>query len=266
MPPQIVSKIQLMILDIEEASPWAVEQWAESLKNNAERIKAKLDAKIPNSDTFSAKIADPSSSAYLGVLNAAFVSQSGLNYDELLAKQDENLARSFAKFQGKHNFMFETVEGVPAKRFKELVDRAKEDWSKGVAERSLGFTGTKIYEYGLSALSGMWLTADPKVVEYLRGGDKLKVGGPKLICTEANKPSLRTFLNQRLIQSGATLIRQKWLGSAITKQNDQTNFLMNGFRDPLANIVTFSTGGGSHVDWVKIGASYYLEIQVGITP
>lgn len=262
----IISKVQLMVLDIVSASTWAVEQWAESLKNNAQRIKEKLDAKIPNSDVFSAKVAGPSSLAYMGVLNPAYVSQSGLDYDEMLAKQTDNLSKSFEKFRGQYDFLFETVDGIFAKRFKELVDRAKADWSKGVAEKTLAFTGTRIYEYGLSMLAPMWLTGDAKTMSYLRAGDKTLLGIQKRICSEAARPSLRTYLNQRLVQSGATLIAQKWSATAITKQNDLMNVLINGYRDPALNIEVFTTGGDSHVDWVKVGQTYYLEIQVAVTP
>lgn len=262
----VISQVQLMVLSMPEALEWSKEQWAQGLKDNAERMNEKRKAKIPNANEFSAKLAGPSSLSYAGILNPGFVSRSGSSAEEIVASQYSNLKNSYQKYSEQLDYMFETVDGVPAKRFKDQVDLAKEDWSKGAGARTLAFTGSKVYAYGLSTLAGMWLTADPRIEGALRGGDVVVLGGPKLICFESAKPSLRTFLNQRLIQAGATLVKQDWLASAITKQNDLTNALLNGYRDPALNIEVFTTGGDSHVDWVRVGEAYYLEVQVAVTP
>lgn len=262
----IISRVRLQLLTVPGASQYSKDQWAEQLKAKAERMNTNRKAKIANGDDFSAIMSGPAAEAYRSVLNPDFVSRRGLSAIQMTAKQASNMADAFNKYSDKLDFMFVEVEGVPAKRFKERVDLGKETWSEGVSKKTLPFTGSRQDFLGLSSLAGMWLIDDPRTELNLRGGDVVQIGGPKRICTEDSKSALRMVLNQRLIQSGASLIDQNWEQTTMDEENNKLNALVNGYRDPLLNIEQFTTGGDSHVNWILDTGTPYLEIQVAVTP
>ena len=170
---------------------------------------------------------------------------------------------SFPKYQQKLNHLFETVDGVMAKRFKERVTLSKGNYASAVQERLIAFTGTKIEGRGPVTIAGMWLTNDLTVLGSLRGGDKIKEGAPILISPPAQRGSFKVSLNQRLIQAGALIAKSGFQADIIEQQNDQTNQLVQGFVDAKLKLVKFTTAGDSHVDYLMgKDSQLYLDVQV----
>ncbi len=223
-----------------------VDKWAERLKASAQTIDEHRRSKIPDEARFMNRMADPASIGFAPFVASDFVSRSGLTQQNITAKQTANLKRAYNKYVRGWDFAFAEVDGIPAKRFKDLVDAAREDFSEGTAARTLGFTGTRFEAYGVGPLATLWLTNDIMVLDHLRGGDQIIEGGPFLICPKTKRPGLKTLLNQRLIQAGAAIVRSNYNPTVIAAQNQLTAEQVQGFVNPALDLVPFVTGGDSH--------------------
>jgi hypothetical protein len=239
-----------------------VAQWAEALKLNAERINEKRRIMIPNEETFQSKLAKTSTDKFAPFVNPGFVNEEGLDAQEIISKQGANIRDSYLKYTNRLDYTFATVDGIPAKRYKELVDLAREDFSRGAAKRTLAFTGVKIEELGPAPIAGRWLVGDNLVVGKLRQADKVLEGGPYLITSVKDRSSFKAMLIQRLVQAGAAIIRANFSSTVISSHNGQTNHLVQSLVDPALGLMPFATGGLSHVDYVMEHDDLWLEIQV----
>jgi hypothetical protein len=239
-----------------------VDQWVDGLKSNAQRIYEKINARIPNSHRFENRIADPASIAFRPVLNPAFISKHGLAQGDLVTKQAANIKRSYDKYRRSVDYAFATVDGIPAKRFKDRIDAKREDFADGVADRTLPLTGVKIESAGPVVIAGLWLVNDSKVSDMLRAGDRVVEGGPYLITTLERRPDLKAILTQRLTRGGANILRADLTTSVISAVNAGTNGLVQGLVDPGLGLHPFATGGDSRVDYIAENGQLFLEIQV----
>jgi len=239
-----------------------IEAWARTLKEEAPDMYAKMLARIPDKQRFVERLAQPSHDGFAPFVNPSFVSKGGQPGQAIQNSQASNLKRSYEKYATKLAYWFGTVEGVVAKRFKELVDMLKDGFGKGIAERTLPFTGSRIEGRGLAPIASLWLVDDVRVLDYLRAGDKVIEGGPYQICRSQDIPALKTALNQRLIQAGASIVKADYDAAAISANNDRTNRIAQGFVDPALGINPFTTGGLSHVDFIIEDGQLFLEVQV----
>jgi len=259
----VVSHVILGI-DYPAAVPdWMVTLWEANLKDRAELMFTKIRQVIPNSDRFKDVIADPANQAWMALVDSDFVTERGLDREELIAHHAANLNRSYDKWLTNLTHLYETVDGIPAKRFKELVAANRESFLKGVAERTLPFTGTGVNGRGPAPLATLWLTGKQTVSGMLRHSDRVLEGGPYLISPKRKRSGLKAMLNQRLIQAGITIIKCNFDLGVIAKQNQLTCEQVQGFVDPALDLVPFVGGGDSHVDYI-LGENkqLYLEIKV----
>jgi hypothetical protein len=246
-----------------EAPNGLAEKWVLGLKTYAEIINQNRGLRIPDETKFLERLAAPASAGYQGLINPAFISNSDKVAGDITTDQGANLRRAYKKYAGKLDRAFETVDGVPAKRFKEAVERAKGDFSEGFAQRGLPFTGSYLYGLGLAGIAPRWLVGDQKVVGDLRHGDRVLEGGPYQICQTLSRAGFKASLAQRLVQAGAQILKANHDGTVITAQNDRINHLTQSQIDPALGLTPFATGGLSHVDFVLDGAkALLLEIQV----
>ena len=260
----ILSHVQLVVLRPLVAPQRMVDQWADGLKTNAERVNQKRKAVIGNDTNFQSKLASPSNQEFAPFVNPGFVSRAGLSNSEIIDKHKDNLKQAFDKYNDKLDFVFETVEGVFAKRYKDRVDLTTGSFSKGVAKRTLPFTGIKVEGRGPAAIAGLWLVDDPMAERLIRGGDNVLEGGPFLITYDDTKAALKAALTQRITQAGNAIIRSDYAAPVFTAQNDLTNKVVQGLVDPALGIEAFATGGASRVDFIRINNDLFLEIQVSV--
>ncbi len=258
----VVSHVKLMVTIPTDVAQRVVETWARSIKDEAPDIYAKILARIPDEKRFVERLAQPAHNGFAPFVNPAFVSKSGQPESDIQNSQASNIKRSYEKYVTKLQHLFETVDGIPAKRFKELADRMKNAYGAGATARSLPFTGTKIEGRGCAPIAALWLVNDLRVLDYLRAGDQLIEGGPFLVTIPSNVPSLKTALNQRLIQGGATIVKSDYNPTSITAQNDLTNRLIQGFIDPALMILPFGTGAASHADYIMEDGQLFLDVMV----
>ena len=258
----LVSKI-VMPIDITQQAPESMSDlWGKSMGEKAELINQRRLIRIPDEETYLNRLADSAEEKYRNYPNPAFMSRHGLNASDISANHASNIKKGFDKYNEAWQYMFETVDGVPAKRFKDKVARSKTAYGKGVAARTLPMTGFKDEGRGPVAIAGLWLTGDQTVLRDLRSGDRVEAGGPLLICAPQERSGFKSALVQRLIQAGAVILKANLTDSVISAHNDRTNNLVQHFLDPGLGLNPFATGGPSHVDFTKENNHLFLEIQV----
>ncbi|MBI4834090.1 MAG: hypothetical protein HY811_04625 [Planctomycetes bacterium] len=120
------------------------EKWRDGFHINAVRTNAKLLKKIPDEIRYQSQVVGASTKIFKTVFNPDFISRKGLKTRDIINKHAINLGRSYEKYKNNLEKAYETVDGIPAKRFKEAVEHAKENYSRGVLARVLPFTGTKV--------------------------------------------------------------------------------------------------------------------------
>jgi hypothetical protein len=258
----IVSHVILAVDFRAEAPERVVAQWAESLKLNAERIKAKLQAVIPNEERYQSRIAKPATQKFAPFVNPAFKSEAGRNANQIIASHMKNIQDSYRDYREALDFLFATVNGETAKRYKELIDAGRQAFSRGTAQRLLPFTGVKIEELGPVPIAARWLVGDAMVVERLRAADRVMGGGPYLVTQWESRPALKAALVGRLVQAGSAIIKANLLPAEIALQNDLVNHLVQSNIDPGLGLVPFATGGDSRVDYILDHNDLWLEVKV----
>jgi hypothetical protein len=239
-----------------------IEKWARTLKEESPEMYAKLLSRIPDMQRFVERLAQPANDAFKGFVNPAFTSKRGQGASEIETAQGSNLKRSYDKFLKKLGYMFETVEGVAAKRFKDLVDLMKPIFGTGISERLLPFTGTKIEGRGCVPIAVHWLVKDKRVLDWLRAGDNVLEGGPYLVTFPNQVPEFKAALTGRLIQAGAAIVKSNYDPIVMAAQNTRINHLVQSFVNPGLGLMPFATGALSHVDYIKDGDQLFLEIQM----
>ncbi len=235
--------------------------WVRNLKAEAPDMYAKLLARIPDMGRFTERIGQPSSDGFGNYVNPAFISRTGENAAAIRAGQAANLKRTYRKYAAKLKFLFETVDGIPAKRYLERVEAMREAFRHGVLERTIPFTGTKAEGLGCTPLALMWLVADHTIGDQLRAGDKMEKA-PFRICRIEDVSPFKAALAGRLNQAGAALVKAEYDPAVIAAQNDRTNRIVQNFVDPGLNLVPFATGGASHLDFILVDGQPFLEIRV----
>jgi hypothetical protein len=192
-----------------------------------------------------------------------FVSESGQNKSAIVQSHADKLKSSYSKWLKQLTHVFETVDGVEAKRFKDLVDVNQSEFLKAISTRVLPFTGLTVEGRGAAPKAVLWLTGNQKVIRSM-GGDQILEGGPYLVCPRAKIPGLRAMLNQRLIQAGNTIVKSNYDSAVMAAENQKTAEEVQGFVDPGLDLIPFVGGSpDSHVDYIKgENQQLYLEIKV----
>jgi len=260
----IVSHVKLIYQMLPTASAEeAANRWAEGLVAMAQTINERRKIRIPDGERFIQRIAGVSLKAWRSVINPAFKSRSGMDSADITSNQAAKIQEAYQKYESQWNHLFETVDGVPAKRYIELVQQAKEAYKNGIAKHTLPFTGSKMQGRGLSSLATLWLTADPITEGELRGADEIIAGGPYKICPDSKKPSLKTLLAQRLTQAGSIIVKSGFDAAVIAKQNQLTAEVVQGLTDPGLDLIPFvGNSPDSHVDFIYVSGAFYLDIKV----
>jgi len=235
-----------------EAPLRSSQQWVEVLSLNAPRINAKRKLAVPTEQSFADKIADPSSVGYQEIITGIATTRKGKTQQMIYNAQRKKLRHAFINWSQKLDFMFATVDGVEAKRFKEAIESAKNLWGKGAGSTTLRATGTRLEGIGASVIAAYWLTKHKKSVGSIRGGTDIVVAGaPFNVCKLGLQNTLVSALTQNL--TFALLVAQQ-AGldpSILTILNVRLNQVAQMFTDPLLDLVPFAPGAESHLDIIN---------------
>jgi len=258
----IISHVKLIATIPIDVAQRVIESWARNIKDEAPDMYAKMLSRIPDMKRFVERLGQPSHDGFAPFVNPAFVNKGGQGHDDIEASQASNIKLSYDKYRIKLERMFETVDGIPAKRFKEIVDLMKGVYGAGAIARTLPFTGTKIEGRGLAPLAGMWLVNDLTVMDQIRSADKVLEGGPTRVCSAETVPDFKVMLNQRLIQAGASIVKRNFDAAAFAAHNDRINHMVQSLVDPGLGLMPFATGAPSHVDYIMEDDQLFLDVQV----
>ncbi len=258
----IVSHVK-MGLAIPSAVPERVARlWAENLKARAPEVYQRLIAVVPDETKFYEVIANLANLNWMPFVAPDFVSESGQDKGNIARSHADKLKTSYDKWVKQLAHAYETVDGIEAKRFKELVDLNQSSFLKAMSTRVLPFTGLTVEGRGPAPKAALWLTGNQKVIRMM-GGDEILEGGPYRVCPRTKIPGPRAMLVQRLIQAGNNIIKANYDSAVITAENQKTAEEVQGFVDPALDLIPFVAGGDSHVDYI-LGENkqLYLEIKV----
>lgn len=213
-------------LDIKITVPLSVEvagdmpdKWADGLTNNAERINNRRIEKIPDSGTFQAKVAVPSTNKFSPMIAPAFRSTAGRSQANIIRSQYKNLANSFDDWDSKLALSFATVDGVVAKRFKDQVNNSKDRWATAVANKTLRATGDKIRGTILGQVC-YWMVGDYRANQ-MTNLMEIVAGAPYNFPVVGLEPMWKAAIMGKMVQALTMIIDSDFNATEITTQNSQ---------------------------------------------
>ncbi|MBI4835106.1 MAG: trypsin-like peptidase domain-containing protein [Planctomycetes bacterium] len=255
--------IKLAVNPLTTAVPKMAELWANGLSNNADKLIDRIKTTIPDEITYLSRIAEPAEQEFRKVLDPAFISRKGKNKNRINATQAYKIKQAWARYLKNLEYMFENVDGVAAKRFKDKVQASKDAYADRLSETTLALTGVKALESGPARIAVFWLSGDSKAKGLMRAADQyVAASEPFNVTTMEKRNSLRSLLFARLIQGGITIIHAGMGMPVITEVNTLLNSLVQGMIDPMLGLESFTPGGASHVDFIKDNGQLFLEVKV----
>lgn len=260
---KIVSKVEFFIpLDLQEVPAHMSDEWANTQKNKIETTEYKRTKVIPNEEAYINKMVGPSSEAYAKFVSPVFRSRSGKNRDAIVAAQFQNISKGYQKYRVSLAHLCETVDGEPAKRYKQKIDIKKPIYSRRMAQSTLPFTGEKTIGKSVCGIVPHWLVGDMKSSGLIRGADKLLGGGPVNVTKQGMETALKAALSGQLLKSGSVIVNANFNPNVIKQENDTINAVIQGLQD-TGKFTSFETGGESHCDYILDEKSLlFLEVQV----
>lgn len=255
--------IVLAVNQLTQAIPKMGTLWSNGLSNNTDKMIDRIESSIPDEITYLSKIAEPAEQEFRNLLNPAFVSRKGKTKDRINETQAYKINKAWNKYKRNRDHMFETVDGVVAKRFKDKVAASKNNYGERLSETTLSFTGIKSMESGPVRIAIYWLTGDLKARRLLRQSDRIMAPSePFCITLPGEKNSLRMLLNSRLVQSGMAILHSRFSPAVITEMNDIDNHQAQSLVDPGLGLMPFATGANSHLDYIVENGQLFLSVKV----
>ena len=256
---KIISYLRSMVLPEATVSEWAKKQWPEAMKLNAVRINQKRKYKIPDQPRYGEKIAGASTKTWGQSVPPNYISKKDLTAKDIIAKHARHIEDGYHKWEKNSQRMYETVDGVEAKLFKERIDASAEHYAQR-ASIPLRLTGDRVRWCGPAVLIPKWIAGDDYVVGLITATDKMD-GTPINIVSGRRRKVFISALEQLLVQSGVMILNQKYAPEAIDEENQRINETVNGFCDKT-RFVEFTPGGPSHCDFVMDNSLLWIEVQV----
>jgi hypothetical protein len=249
--------------------PWQAEidpdmevKYRETLVSNAPRIYSRIQRKIKNKGDYIDKMATPASHVIPQIFQPGFVTKGERSYTDIVNLHSQNAAISYKKYKKGLEYQFETVDGVPAKRYIDAVNSKSANWTDKVEKKTLRFTGDKIRGRGVAPFAGYWLTGYPLAAGMLTEGDELVVGGPFNVVIAGQRNAFKSGLQMTLVQAGSMIDASGFNAAIMAAQNDRINHLIQSAIDPGLGLVPFATGAESHCDYQLVDGLFKLEIKI----
>jgi len=219
------------IPQIEEA-----ENWGESYYDN---IKKTTDALLNDPEAFGKKMAKPILDTARRMLSDDFVSKKGLTKEQIITALQKKLndPATAEKYR----------QGI-----KQMAQKVKDDLPQMKERRARGMTFSAKGEDAIKLVEN-WLTGNPKSKRLLSKHDEVLSGEPMLICQPAKQGKFKSKLHNQLMRSVKNISDLGYDPKFRKRENDKINRLVNNYL--RKDIIPFSTGGTSHIDFVVIPES-----------
>ncbi|MEW6027600.1 MAG: hypothetical protein AB1599_09950, partial [Planctomycetota bacterium] len=229
-------ELKLYVPENAEVAGDMPDRWANNLKNAAEILNDRRQAKIPDDGTFIRRIGGPSTAGYAPYVPPGFISKSDRSAEAIKGTHSSNVTSAFNKWNDKMNSVFATKDGIVAKEYKDKVEAAKDQWALKVGAKVLRLTGDKIRGRSVAPIAAFYLVGDTRSADWLHADD-YSDGAPYDIAKIYQRVALKAAVQQRIIQGGLMIINQQLQASAVTAENSTNTDLLNGLRDPAKSDV-----------------------------
>ncbi|MBI4713359.1 MAG: hypothetical protein HY762_08695 [Planctomycetes bacterium] len=216
------------------------DRWAEGLTNNATRIRDRFFEVLSDEGQFTSRLAEPANQKWQSMLNPGFVSRAGLTADNISQAHYKDLADAYNKFVDKYELAFATVDGVPAKRFKDQVNNSKDNWAYGVAKGVLRITGDRIRGMIVPQVT-YWMTGDP-VANKMTNHMEILDGSPYDFTATGVRQQFKSAVMSLLVTAGITIIKSDLDAAKMAVQNGRLTGLADRFK--AVTVKPFVVGGG----------------------
>jgi hypothetical protein len=268
----IMSFVKQFELKLYVPATWEVaghmaDLWEKRLIESGELIKDKLNERMPDDGTFIREMVEPSSNGYGPYINPGFVSKGERSADNIRSTRQSNLVQAFTKWRENMLKAFATVDGVPAKAFKEKVAAAKDRWATKMAQGALRFTGDKIRGRSVAPIAAYYLVGDGRATAWIGPGD-FSDGSAYNIARDRERAALKAAILQRLVQGGLMVVNSGYSITEILAQNTVNAGLLSGFSDPVKADAFVPTPAVDkcYCSWeVDTEGRLILHTQVGLT-
>lgn len=235
------------------ASTDSVDQWAAVMGLLAPVINTKRKASVPNDGIFQNKVVDPSAAGFAATFTTIVPNpRTGKSQQMILDNQHLNLFDAYDKWNQKLDSAFETVGAVPAKKFIDAVNAAKNLWGAGAGKRTLRATGARLSGVGAAVIAPFWLTAHKKSTSIIRvGTDEVVFGAPLDIIVPGMENAFVTLLTGQLTFAMIQAEKSGLNAGILTAINDRINAMVQAMVNPAPAYTAFTTGGLSHCDVIN---------------
>lgn len=245
--------------------------WVARTYQSAAKTYKGLRRKIKNVKDFQAKIARPAFKAYAPLFPKGAIIRGKLTGKKVLELLKEKLMKTKTARQYLANVKktFQTVDGIPAKRFLKKIEDDGEWYGQALARNLIPFTGLKGVLKGLAPLAVLWLTGNKSFWKHRVMIIPEFKAQPIMVCSPDKKADFSRALHNRLIQAGSRLTSTNWDKELIRSENDITNQLVNKYL--AEEFIPFSSGSESHIDFLIAGYNAgkpepSLDIRVAFKP
>jgi hypothetical protein len=260
-------ELKLYVPETWEVAAHMADLWEKRLSEAGELIKDKLEERLPDDGTFIREVVEPSSNGYGPYVNPGFVSKGERSPENIRSTRQSNLSQAYTKWRENMLKVFATVDGIPAKVFKEKIAAAKDRWAIKMANGLLRFTGDKIRGRSVAPITAYYLVGDGRATAWIGPGD-FSDGLPYSIARAGERTALKAAILQRLVQGGIMITNSGYKVSEILAQNTVNAGLLSGFSDPAKADVFVPTPAVDkcYCSWeVDTEGRLILHTQVGLT-
>jgi len=242
---QTVLLVRIVVIIPEKPFPELSEKWGRGMKLTISKRATGLKKALPDIETIIEKVIKPKISAERRMFPTVAARP------EPSRAELERMARNWLKGikHGRHQRPYESA-----------IDQTKLRLAQGLTERVLPFRGYRDKLRGVGPFAARWLTGDKKARNELTPADELVIGQPVMITAPEKVHPFRNKFIARIVSAGSQLTISPLDESVRKDQNDRINQLVQAYASP--DLSPFTTGGKSHIDFIRYHNQLYLELQV----
>jgi hypothetical protein len=222
-------------------------KWRRGCIRAASHINQDRKASVGTKGAFKEKVAKPLLKSALSYLGPMFKYKYGPNAGLMMKKYRQRLFRSANKYFSKLDGIYETVDGIKAKRYKEAIDRKSSSYLSQAGRFLFPLTAAEYPQKSVVSLAAMALAGYPKIQKrFLKETDKLLVGNSVRITTPKMTGRFKRALNAQIIKYGSRILHMlralEIVSGMINKTTGTYGIVWNEVFERMSNDLADMTG------------------------
>ncbi len=182
-------------------------KWRRGCLRAAAHINQDRKASVGTKEEFKEKIAKPLMRSALAYLGPMFKYKYGPYADAMMKNYRQELFHSAGKYFSKLDKVYETVNGIKAKRYKEAIDRKSSSYLSCAGRFLFPLTVAEYPQKSVVSLAALALGGYPKIQKrFLKETDKLLTGNSVRITTPKMTGRFKRALNAQIIKYGSRIL------------------------------------------------------------